>query len=156
VFAYFFRPPIAVGHLRAEAPRFTMDALLNELAFQKVLLSSIDDTVQNRETAEEEVRAEIQSLEKQIRVLKRGTTTTTTSNSRSSASSQPSQTQFSDLSKTSDPATGDGLSAVSAMDGYLSECLASSTSNAHSRLFECPFLFWNCVFFDNPAKQFLT
>jgi uncharacterized coiled-coil protein SlyX len=52
-----------------------MDALLNELAFQKVLLNSIDDTVQNREAAEEEVRAEIRTLEKQIRDLKRGTTT---------------------------------------------------------------------------------
>jgi hypothetical protein len=118
-----------------------MDTLLNELAFQKVLLSSIDDTVQNRETAEEDVRAEIRSLEKQIRVLKRGTTSTA-SNSRSSAAPKPSQTQFSDLGKASDPATGDGLSSASAsaMDGYLSECLACPTLTAHSRLFECPFL----------------
>jgi phage shock protein A len=98
-----------------------MDSLLNELAFQKVLLSSIDDTVQNREAAEEEVRAEIRSLEKQIRVLKRRTTTTTASNSQSSASSQPSQTQSSNPGKASNTATRDGLSTASAMDGYLSE-----------------------------------
>ena len=62
-----------------------MNVLLNELAFQKVLLNSIDDTVQNREAAEEEVRAEIRTLEKQIRDLKRGSTTASNSQPSGSA-----------------------------------------------------------------------
>jgi phage shock protein A len=74
-----------------------MDVLLNELAFQKVLLNSIDDTVQNREAAEDEVRAEIRALEKQIRELKRGSTTA--SQPQPSGSSQSSQNKSSSSSK---------------------------------------------------------
>lgn len=99
-----------------------MDELMNELAFQKVLLSSIDNTVQNREAAESEVRAEIRSLEKQIRDLKRGATNTA-SQSGASTSSQPSQTVSSSSiskNKTSTP-TRNGHSAATAMDGYLSK-----------------------------------
>ncbi|RFU32429.1 hypothetical protein B7463_g3913, partial [Scytalidium lignicola] len=46
--------------------------LMNEIAFQKVLLSSIDDSVQNREDAEAEVKTEIAALERQLRELRRG------------------------------------------------------------------------------------
>ncbi|KAE9365444.1 hypothetical protein N431DRAFT_353892 [Stipitochalara longipes BDJ] len=94
-----------------------MDALLNELAFQKVLLNSIDDTVQNRDAAEEEVRGEIQALEKQIRDLRRGSTTA--SNSQPSRSSQSSQKQSSNPSKKTIPALANGTPSVPAMDGYL-------------------------------------
>jgi hypothetical protein len=99
-----------------------MDMLLNELAFQKVLLASIDDTVQNRQAAEEEVRAEIRSLEKQIRMLKRCTTSTASHSQFTSGSTQPSQTQSSNLSTISDPALGKSKTIASAMDGYLSKC----------------------------------
>jgi hypothetical protein len=115
-----------------------MDVLLNELAFQKVLLSSIDDTVQNRQAAEEEVCAEIRNLEKQIRALKR-CTTTTASYSQSSGSSQPSQTQYHSSSKTPGPSTGEDLSSAQAMDGYLSKCFPPS--EAPTRTFEGPFSF---------------
>ncbi|KAL2062122.1 hypothetical protein VTL71DRAFT_6388 [Oculimacula yallundae] len=45
--------------------------LKEEIAFQKVLLSSIDDRVQEREAAEREVRTEIHSLEQKLNQLKR-------------------------------------------------------------------------------------
>ena len=51
-----------------------MNELMSEIAFQKVLLSSVDENVENRAEAEDEVRAEIKLLEKKIRALKRGTT----------------------------------------------------------------------------------
>lgn len=102
-----------------------MDVLLNELAFQRVILNSIDDTVQNREAAEEEVRAEIRSLEKQIRALKRGATTA--SNSQAADSSRSSQSQSSSIPKKGEQPSGSGLSAASApapaMDGYQSKSL---------------------------------
>ncbi|KAH8816892.1 SNF2 family N-terminal domain-containing protein [Xylogone sp. PMI_703] len=49
--------------------------LMNEIAFQKVLLSSIDDSVEDREDAEAEVRAEIKALERQLRALRQGAST---------------------------------------------------------------------------------
>jgi hypothetical protein len=67
-----------------------IDDLIGEIAFQRVLLESIDDTVQNRHEAELEVRKEIRNLESQVKRLKRGTTggTPTASNYSNSASSQ--------------------------------------------------------------------
>ena len=58
------------------AQRQELDELMSEIAFQKVLLSSIDDSVANRAEAEDEVRAEIKTLEKKLRALKHGTSTT--------------------------------------------------------------------------------
>jgi uncharacterized coiled-coil protein SlyX len=112
-----------------------MDVLLNELAFQKVLLNSIDDTVQNREAAEEDVRAEIRALEKQIRDLKRGSTTASNSQPGGSAS-QPSQKRSSSSNNTA-PATGNGTPSAPAMDSYLSECFPSNTTK---RRLPYPFL----------------
>ncbi|KAG4430417.1 hypothetical protein IFR05_014107 [Cadophora sp. M221] len=48
-----------------------MNDLKEEILFQQVLLSSIDDHVQNREAAEQEVRDEIHSLERKLNQLKR-------------------------------------------------------------------------------------
>ena len=116
-----------------------MDALLNELAFQKVLLNSIDDTVQNRRDAEDEVRAEIRAIEKQIRELRRSSTTA--SNSQLSASSQSSQKPSASSSKDPITTTGNGTSsAAPAMDGYLSECLPPSLQR-NQALTRLPFLF---------------
>lgn len=56
----------------SQGPAQSIDDLLDEIAFQKVLLSSIDDSVQNREEAEAEVRAEITALERQLRKLRNG------------------------------------------------------------------------------------
>lgn len=61
--------------------------LLNEIAFQKVLLNSLNDTVENREEAEREISAEIKTLEKQLRHLKRCTTST-------ASNCTPSASQF--------------------------------------------------------------
>ena len=44
-----------------------------EIAFQKVLLSSIDDSVANREEAEHEVKTEIKALERHLKELVDGT-----------------------------------------------------------------------------------
>jgi hypothetical protein len=109
-----------------------MDVLLNELAFQRVILNSIDDTVQNREAAEEEVRAEIRALEKQIRALKRGTTTA--SNSQPAGSSQFSQNQTSSTPKKAEQASGSAASAApaKAMDGYLSKSFSLSLYASHA------------------------
>lgn len=59
--------------------------LLDELQFQKVLLASIDDTVADREAAENLIKAEIKSLEKQLKNNKRQHT--------AGSASQPSASQ---------------------------------------------------------------
>lgn len=56
-----------------------------ELAFQDVLLKSIDDSVENREEAINEIKAEIELLKKRLRGLSHRTTSTASS-SRQSAS----------------------------------------------------------------------
>lgn len=78
--------------------------ILNEIAFQKVILKSLDDLVENREEADREVRAEIKSLEKQLRDLKRGTTETASNSV--PTSSQPA-TRTSPLTSTKSTAVGD-------------------------------------------------
>ncbi len=102
-----------------------MDVLLSELAFQKVLLNSIDDTVQNRKAAEEEVRAEIRTLEKQIRDLKRGTTTASNSQPPGPAS-QSSQIRSSFSSKKPGPAPGNSTPSATVMDAYQSKFFPST------------------------------
>ncbi|KAH6675016.1 P-loop containing nucleoside triphosphate hydrolase protein [Halenospora varia] len=47
--------------------------IMEELVFQKTMLASIDDTVADRDDAEEEIRGEIRKLEKRLKELKRGT-----------------------------------------------------------------------------------
>jgi hypothetical protein len=127
--------PITVEHLAGG--QFTMDVLLNELAFQKVLLNSIDDTVQNREAAEDEVCAEIRALEKQIRELKRGSTTA--SQPQHSGSCQSSQKPSSSSSKKPNASTGSGTPYAPAMDGYLSECFPLECNQAHIEISPFPF-----------------
>ncbi|KUJ08350.1 uncharacterized protein LY89DRAFT_711734 [Mollisia scopiformis] len=63
-------------HPSSQAAQAEIQELINEISFQKVLLSSIDDSVQNREAAEDEVKEEIRQLEAQLRALRRSTTTT--------------------------------------------------------------------------------
>jgi uncharacterized coiled-coil protein SlyX len=48
-----------------------IEELESELAFQSVLLRSIDDTVEKRSNVEDEVRAEIKSIEKKLRALRK-------------------------------------------------------------------------------------
>jgi hypothetical protein len=55
----------------SQATEEAVRELMNEISFQRVLLASIDDTVDDREAAEDEVRAEIRNLEKELRDLKR-------------------------------------------------------------------------------------
>jgi septal ring factor EnvC (AmiA/AmiB activator) len=70
----------------SQASQQKIDDLLNEIAFQKVLLSSIDDSVENREEAEAEVRNEIKTLEKHLLVLKRGTASSSSQSAAASSS----------------------------------------------------------------------
>ncbi|KAK0105181.1 hypothetical protein ONS95_004422 [Cadophora gregata] len=65
-----------------------MRDLKEEILFQKVLLQSIDDNVQDREAAEQEVRHEIHSLERQLNRLKRA------AQGSSGFSSKPSSQSF--------------------------------------------------------------
>lgn len=67
-----------------------INELIEEIAFQRVLLESMDDTVVNRQQAELDVRKEIRDLENQVKRLRRGTTagTPTASNSLNTISSQ--------------------------------------------------------------------
>jgi uncharacterized coiled-coil protein SlyX len=70
----------------SQANLHEMEQLRNEIAFQKVLLASIDDFVEDRENAEAEVRTEIKTLEKKLRALLKGP-------SASGSQSMPSHSQ---------------------------------------------------------------
>lgn len=112
--------------------------LIEEIAFQKVLLASIDDSVQNREAAVAEVKSEILSLEKQVRALKRGNTTTASS-SQASTSSHAIQATPSASSSSKKPAhtsPEDDTTVGSVMDSSMSEyrTYLLFLPNAHSRL----------------------
>lgn len=61
-----------------EAIKEVIRELINEISFQKVLLASIDDSVDDREAAEDEVRTEIWRLEREVSELKRGSGSTIT------------------------------------------------------------------------------
>jgi hypothetical protein len=56
----------------AQAAQEAIDDLMDEIRFQKVILTSIDDCVEDREAVQGEVRAEIKRLEKEIKILRRG------------------------------------------------------------------------------------
>lgn len=77
----------------SQANQREANELMSEIAFQKVLLSSIDDSVENREDAETEIRAEIKTLEKKLRALRRGNTSAS-----QSTTIPPSQTAASTTS----------------------------------------------------------
>jgi hypothetical protein len=64
-----------VLHPTSQVPSDEAKELVNKIDFQKYLLTSIDDSVQNRETAENEVEGEIRKLESQLRALTHNTTT---------------------------------------------------------------------------------
>ncbi|KAF8854292.1 hypothetical protein BDZ45DRAFT_747658 [Acephala macrosclerotiorum] len=109
-----------------------IQGLVEEIAFQKVLLASIDDSVQNREAAEAEVKAEILSLEKQVRALKR-CTTTTASSSQLSTSSQPARTTPSTSSSSKKPANTspeDDTTLGSAMDSSMNQWHSLSSASS--------------------------
>jgi len=57
----------------SQATQEEIAELESEISFQKVLLSSIDDSVEDREEAEQEVRKEIYRLQKQLKAARRGT-----------------------------------------------------------------------------------
>ncbi len=116
VFVSMSQPsPSVVAAIRKE-----MEDIMSEITFQKVLLSSIDDSVHNREAAENEVRAEIKSLEDKLRDLKRSTTTAA-SNSQLHSSSQYSQAPSSNSSprqEYSSQTSKDKTAPESSMDSY--------------------------------------
>ena len=123
-------------HSVAQATQEQLDELINEIAFQKVLLSSIDDSVQNRQEAEDEVKAEIKSLEKQVRELKRSTTSAAL-NSHNSSASQPFETSSSNQSSSTNP------SGSHTMDDTLSGTpLQANQGLLH---FSLPFFSWPCM-----------
>ncbi len=103
--------------------------LIDEIAFQRVLLSSIDDNVQDREDAEKDVRDEIRSLERQLRDLRRRTTTTALKSRSSNPSSQNLQATPSRPSRNYTANSLDGghdkdAAEKTAMNGYSGEfCL---------------------------------
>lgn len=68
-----------------------IEELRDEIAFQHVLLSSIDDNVQDREDAERDIRDEIRSLERKVRDLKRRVTTAASTFGSSQSSFQSPQ-----------------------------------------------------------------
>jgi chromosome segregation ATPase len=101
----------------SQANQREIDDLLGEIAFQKVLLSSIDDSVENREATEDEVRAEIKSLEKQVRTLRRGPSTTTSASQSTTIQSQPVASTSSTSNSCKDTAM-DHFSAAGSQNGY--------------------------------------
>jgi hypothetical protein len=52
----------------------TIDELVDEIQYQKTLLLSIDDTVEDRHEAEAQVKAEIRRLDRQLQAMKGETT----------------------------------------------------------------------------------
>ncbi|TVY81741.1 putative ATP-dependent helicase [Lachnellula suecica] len=96
-----------------------IEELQDELGFQRVMLRSIDDSVQDRENAEREVKQEIATIEKRLKMLKRGTGTTASksSNPPSVASSQASCSKETPSKKT--PASSSAGQHVEGMDGSL-------------------------------------
>ncbi|KAH7310958.1 SNF2 family N-terminal domain-containing protein [Rhexocercosporidium sp. MPI-PUGE-AT-0058] len=88
-----------------------MNELQEEILFQKVLLQSIDDHVQNREAAEQEVRDEIHSLERKLNQLKRAAKATSSSSKPSSQNFQSTPQQPTSSSAGEDPTSV-------AMNGY--------------------------------------
>jgi hypothetical protein len=114
----------------ASASEQEIAELMNEIAFQKVLLASIDDSVQDRLKAESDVRAEIKTLEKQLRDKRRGTTSTASTFRPAISSQIPEETSSAfPHNRPSNLTTEDDNASGTAMDGYLSElsdCFAFS------------------------------
>jgi hypothetical protein len=54
------------------------EELAEELEYQNVLLLSLDDSVQDRESAEAEIKAEIQSLKRKLHAISQGKNNATT------------------------------------------------------------------------------
>jgi hypothetical protein len=116
----------------SQAQQQEMNELMSEIAFQKVLLSSIDDTVENRGEAEAEVRIEIKTLEQKLRTLKRGTTTSASQSTQGPSSQTLNSTSSSSKSRRDTivddfAATGSGYHGMSLQAGVFSFCYAVET-----------------------------
>lgn len=90
-----------------------MRDLKEEILFQKVLLKSIDDNVQDREAAEQEVRDEIHSLERKFNQLKRA------AQGSSGSTSKPSSRSFPSSQGNNPTNSAPEDRAAAAMNGYL-------------------------------------
>lgn len=102
----------------SQANQREIEELMSEIAFQKVLLSSIDDSVENREEAENKVKAEIKALDMQLRALRRSAgTTTAASQSTSTPFSQPAGARTSSVNPRTNNTMGD-YSTVGPQNGY--------------------------------------
>jgi len=97
--------------------------LQDELCFQQVLLRSIDDKVQDKENAAQQVKQEIAVLEKQLKALKRGNKPTASNPSTTVGSFQASYSRDTPSKNT------DAERAAEFMDGYMSK----STAFLHAR-----------------------
>ncbi|KAG9231581.1 SNF2 family N-terminal domain-containing protein [Amylocarpus encephaloides] len=73
--------------MASQAPNGAMAGIVDEIVYQKVLLESIDHTVEDADFAREQVRQEIKKLEKQVKDLKYATYSSTPQ------SSQPARSQ---------------------------------------------------------------
>ncbi len=99
-------------------PERRIHELQEEILFQRVLLSSIDDTVQNRAQAEQDVKDEIHSLQRQLVKLKRGTTADLTT---ASTLSQPASSQRIEATPRSSSPRSKSASNAASMEGYPGE-----------------------------------
>lgn len=106
----------------APAVQSQINDLIEEIAFQRVLLESMDDTVVNRQQAELDVRKEIRDLENQVKRLRRGTTAgaPTASNSSNTNSSQAFEAPIRHFSPKVKPARPASPPEAS-MDGFRGE-----------------------------------
>jgi uncharacterized coiled-coil protein SlyX len=105
--------------------------LKEELAFQGVLLSSIDETVLNRHEAEQEIKEEIKALKKQLRALQ-GTGAASSASQSQSSQPGPSNTlvpgswptdDIVESSTSGNNASGAAPSKMNRLEGQL-DCLA--------------------------------
>jgi len=119
----------------SQASQIEIEELMSEITFQRTLLQSIDDSVENREEAEQEVREEIKALQKKLKALQRSTTVTaSSSDSRAASALRPSQESTLNRSASArvNPKMDESTSGTSKIPGKLLAILFCTIDEATS------------------------
>lgn len=96
---------------------------MDELCFQKVLLRSIDHTVQDKEDATQQVKHEIAVLEKKLKDMKRGLQPSASNSSRDISSLASSQASSSNKTPSKNPIAEGAVDGMD-LDGSMSTSTA--------------------------------
>lgn len=106
--------------------------IMEELVFQKTMLASIDDTVADRDDAEEEIRGEIRKLERRLRELKRGTSGQSSASQSSLTASLNSRSK--NASQASSSAAVGGYQRLEGHSQLTADSMASTPNSADLEL----------------------